>query len=59
MEQKMNQDHGQDEAGTRASWRSIGALAGGWTDRVAIVRMARAAGEGSGEVAARLGLAAE
>lgn len=59
MEQTMNQDRSGEEADARASWRSIGALAGGWADRVAVVRMARDAGEAPGEIAARLGLAAE
>ena len=57
MEQKMNQ--GVDEPENRISWRAIGALAGSWADRVAVVRMARAAGEPAADIAARLGLAAE
>lgn len=56
MEQTMNSNPDPDE---RTAWRAIGALAGGWADRVAVVRMARAANEAPGEVAARLGLAAE
>ena len=57
MEQTMNRDEGEAEG--RASWRSVGALASGWADRVATVRLARGVGEAPGEVAARLGLAAE
>jgi hypothetical protein len=59
MEQTMNQDEQRDEAEGSGSWRPIGALAGSWADRIAVVRMARAAGEPAADLAARLGLAAE
>lgn len=59
MEQKLNHDVGHDEAEDRASWRPIGALTGSWADRIAVVRMARAAGEPAADLATRLGLAAE
>lgn len=59
MEQTMNQDAGRDDVDGRASWRPIGALAGSWADRIAVVRMARAAGEPVTDLAVRLGLAAE
>lgn len=58
MEQTMNQDASHEVEG-RISWRPIGALAGSWADRVAVVRMARAAGEPAADLAVRLGLAAE
>lgn len=54
----MNRDAARDED-ARTSWRSVGSLAGGWADRVAVVRLARAAGTPDADLAARLGLAAE
>lgn len=58
MEQTMNKDQAAEEEG-RTAWRSVGAIAGAWADRVAVVRMARASGEPTEMLAARLGLAAE
>ncbi len=59
MEQTMNQGTGRDEAEDRGAWRPIGPLAGSWADRIAVVRLARAAGEPAEDLAVRLGLAAE
>ena len=56
MEQTTNRT-AEDPEG-RTAWRSIGALASGWADRVAVVRLAREALDREAP-AARLGLAAE
>ena len=56
MEQTTNRS--AEEPDGRTAWRSIGALAGGWADRVAVVRLARESLDRDAP-AARLGLAAE
>ena len=58
MEQKMNETRACDEAMDRASWRSVGGLASAWADRVAVVRLARAAADDAARAAA-MGIAAE
>ena len=58
MEQTTNHTESL-EADERTSWRAVGAIAGAWADRIAVVRMARAAGEDASSLAMRLGLAAE